>query len=109
MKKLIISQKENELRLQTEQPLGFEDILNLTLSAILSMANEITSNAPTDKQQAVKEYLFDQINMAASSLLAQFAPEIDLRKDIQAEAIRTLEEQLLTERAQQVLNNKTTN
>lgn len=104
MKKLIISQKENELRLQTEQPLGFEDILNLTLSAVLSMANEITNNAPADKRQQVKEYLFDQINMAASSLLAQFAPEIDLRKDIQAEAIMQLEEQILTERATAMIN-----
>ena len=109
MKKLIISQKENELRLQTEQSLGFEDILNLTLSAVLSMANEITNKAPDENKQQVKEYLFDQINLAASALLSQFAPEIDLRKDIQAEAILTLEEQLLTERAQQVLNNKTTN
>ena len=107
MKKLIISQKENELRLQTEQPLGFEDILNLSLSAVLSMANEITNKADPNQKQAVKEYLFDQINMAASALLAQFAPEIDLRKDIQAEAILALEEQILTERAQQVLNNKT--
>lgn len=104
MKKLIISQKENELRLQTEQPLGFEDILNLTLSAILSMANEITNNAPADKRQQVKEYLFDQINLSVSALLAQFAPEIDLRKDIQAEAILALEEQLLTERAQAMLD-----
>lgn len=104
MKKLIISQKENELRLQTEQPLGFEDILNLTLSAVLSMANEITNNAPADKRQQVKEYLFDQINLSVSALLAQFAPEIDLRKDIQAEAILALEEQLLTERAQAMLD-----
>ena len=104
MKKLIISQKENELRLQTEQPLGFEDILNLTLSAVLSVATTITNNAPDANKQQVKEYLFDQINMAASSLLAQFAPEIDLRKDIQAEAILTLEEQILTERAQAMLD-----
>lgn len=104
MKKLIISQKENELRLQTEQPLGFEDILNLTLSAVLSMANEITNNAPADKRQQVKEYLFDQINLSVSALLAQFAPEIDLRKDIQAEAILALEEQLLTERTQAMLD-----
>lgn len=104
MKKLIISQKENELRLQTEQPLGFEDILNLSLSAVLSMATRITEDAPADKRQQVKEYLFDQINMAASSLLAQFAPEIDLRKDIQAEAIMQLEEQILTERATAMIN-----
>lgn len=104
MKKLIISQKENELRLQTEQPLGFEDILNLTLSAVLSMANEITNNAPADKRQQVKEYLFDQINLSVSALLAQFAPEIDLRKDIQAEAIMQLEEQILTERATAMIN-----
>ena len=104
MKKLIISQKENELRLQTEQPLGFEDIINLSRSAILSMANEITNNAPDDKRQQVKEYLFDQINLSVSALLAQFAPEIDLRKDIQAEAILALEEQLLTERATAMIN-----
>ena len=54
MKKLIISQKENELRLQTEQPLGFEDILNLTLSAVLSMATRITEDAPDEHKQAVK-------------------------------------------------------
>jgi hypothetical protein len=36
--------------------------------------------------------------MAASTLLAQFAPEIDLRQDIQAEAILKLEDKILSER-----------
>lgn len=104
MKKLTISEKDGSIRLQTEKPLGFDEITNLALSAILSMANEITNNAAADKQTQVKEYLFDQINLSVSALLAQFAPEIDLRKDIQAEAIMQLEEELLTQRAQAMIN-----
>ena len=99
MKKLIITEKDSTIRLATEKPLGFEEVLNLSMSAILSMANTVTNNVPENHRSQVKEYLFDQINMAASSLLAQFAPEIDLRSDIQAEAILKLEDQILSERA----------
>lgn len=104
MKKLIITEKDNNIRIATESPLTFEDVMNLSLSALLSMMNTITNNANTEHKQQVKEYLFDMFNMAASTLLANFAPEIDLRKDIQAEAILTLEDELLTRRAQEILN-----
>ena len=104
MKKLIITEKDSTIRLATESPLKFDEVLNLSMSAILSMANTITNQAPQEHQQQVKEYLFDQINMAASTLLAQFAPEIDLRQDIQAEAIMQLEDELLTKRAKEMLN-----
>ena len=103
MKKLIITEKDGTIRLATEKPLSFDEVLNLSLSAVLSMANTISSQAPEEHRQQVKEYLFDQVNMAASALLAQFAPEIDLRNDIQAEAIMQLEDELLTKRAKEAL------
>lgn len=104
MKKLIITEKDKTIRLATESPLSFDEVLNLTMSAVLSMANTITNQVPEEHRQQVKEHIFDQINLAASALLSQFAPEIDLRKDIQADAIMQLEDELLTKRAQEMLN-----
>lgn len=106
MKKIIISEKNKEIRVSTEQPLGIEDAINLTLSGVLSIMNDVVNNMPpshAQHKQQMKEHLFDMFNMAASNLLAQFAPEIDLRGDIQADAIMSLEDQLLAERVQEAL------
>ena len=106
MKKITISEKNTEIRVSTEQPLGVEDAINLTLSGVLSIMNDIINNMPpshTQYKQQMKEHLFDMFNMAASNLLAQFAPEIDIRADIQADAIMSLEDELLAKRVQEAL------
>jgi len=88
MKQLIITlTDDNELKVQASHPLNPQELTDLTLSTILAMFNQATSDAPEPQKQEVKEYLFNMFNYAASALLAQFAPDIELRPDITEEAI----------------------
>lgn len=101
MKQLCISlTDDNELKVSANDQLTVGDMVDLSLSAILAMCNSIVHDAPTDKQQEVKEYLFNMFNISASALLAQFAPEIDLRPDITEEAILIKELELANDRLQ---------
>lgn len=88
MKQLSIELSDKgELRVTSNVPMNPEDLVNLTLSATLAMFNTIANDAPEDQKQDVKEYLFNMFNISASALLAQFAPDIELRPDITEEAI----------------------
>lgn len=93
--KLTITLTDNkELHMEADTPLTPLQLIDLTLSANLAMMNATLKSAPNKDKQKIKEYLFDTFNVAASSLLAQFAPDIPLRPDITEEAIIQLEEEL---------------
>lgn len=88
MKELtIISNEDGSIQVQANAPLTLNDILDLTLSANLAVMNSSLENVPTENKEQLKEHLFNTFNIAASALLAQFAPEIDLRPDITEEAL----------------------
>lgn len=97
MKSITITLTDNEtIQTEASEPLSFEDMLDLTLSATLGVMNTIKQQAQdTKEQEQLEEYLFAMFNDAASALLAQFAPDLDLRPDITAEAIMELEDQQL--------------
>ena len=79
--------EDKNLNISANRPLSFEDTVDLTLSTVLAMMNATLADTPEDKKEAVKEYLFQAFNISASALLAQFAPDIELRPDITEEAI----------------------
>jgi hypothetical protein len=70
-----------------------QDFLNITLAAQLNLFNNLVA------QGADKAALYDLANEGASAFLAVFAPEIELRPDLTAEAILQKENEILTERA----------
>lgn len=70
----------------TEAP-TLQQITNMCLTTILSAMNNIMEVTPTEQKEEMKTYLFDHFNESASTLLARFAPEIDMRPDITEEAI----------------------
>lgn len=97
MKTIKITLKDNELHVNT-QNVTLQEFTNMLMSAQLNAMTQTLNNAPTDQQPQVKEFLFDDFNQAASALLAQFAPDIDLRPDLQEEAILQAEDELLNRR-----------
>ena len=96
MKQITITLKDdNQLAVTASEAIDFPTMLDLTLSAVLAMLNSTVEHTPKQHKQDVKQLLFDSFNQAASTVLAQFAPEIDLRPDITEEAIFQAELNLL--------------
>lgn len=70
--------------------------INLTLSAQLNLFNHILQSAQSPEEaQAMKEDLYDMFNKAASAFLEAFAPDLELRPDLTAEAILKAENTIL--------------
>ena len=88
MKTLTINLTEDSrLGIQASEYMSAADIINMSLNACLSAMNHQLNDAPEELKPDVKEHLFDLFNVTASALLAQFAPEIDLRPDFDYDAI----------------------
>lgn len=66
--------------------------MNISSTLTLDFLNQVARQPDSEEdRQELKEYLFDQANEVFSTILASFAPEIDLRPDITEEAIMELE------------------
>ena len=72
------------------------EYINITLSVQMQMFQQIMKEAPTEHADEIKAELYDVYNQAASEFLAAFAPEIELRPDLTAEAILKAENEILS-------------
>lgn len=95
--------KDATIKTTTTNTIPFNTLNNMLLTAVLSAMNAIMEQArrdhlPYKQKQELKEYLFDEFNMAASTLLATFAPDIELRPDLTEEAILEMELQLANDK-----------
>lgn len=88
----------NQVHTQLSKSVSIPVYINTCLTSILATMNQAVAAAPPELRQQLKEHLFDSFNEAASSLLASFAPDIDLRPDITEEAILQLELQLANDK-----------
>lgn len=79
-------------------PFSAEEFINLTLTSQLNLFNNLV------EQGADKARLYDLYNEAASAFLSVFAPDIEKRPDLTAEAILEAENALLKQRAAKVTN-----
>ncbi len=86
---------KNQMTLTTKKPIHFEDMLQITQTAILGHANTILKNVPEEALEAVKGSLYDKMNLAFSRTLEFFAPELELRPGLTAQAILEAENQIL--------------
>ena len=80
------------------EPLAPLFTTDLVLSALLAIYNTVISETPKKNQEQMKEFLFEMFNVSASALLAQMAPDIDLRPDITSDAILELEESMINDK-----------
>lgn len=86
---------KNQMSLKAKNPLTFEDLLQITQTAILGHANAILKNVPEEALESVKGSLYDKMNLAFSRTLEFFAPEFELRPDLTAQAILEKENELI--------------
>jgi len=92
--KIIITHKDEDLYVNASEPITTTEAINVFLSTILTMMNNTVKATPHHLQQDITNYLFDLFNQSASTLLAQFCPDKDLRPDITEEALLIAELQI---------------
>ena len=73
---------EGALDIRSNEPIGVQDILALTLNAQLAVLNKVLEEAPEDIKEDVKKDLFDMYNLGASNILAAFAPEFEVHPEL---------------------------
>lgn len=93
--KIIIENKDGKVNASTNEPVSIEVFTNTVMTAVMLHMNNIVRSTPKEHQTQMKGILFDQLNEAASTALARFAPDIQLRPDITEEAIREQEKNIM--------------
>lgn len=100
MNKLTITiSNENQLKLKSQNPICFEDLLQFTQTALLGFSNSVLKEAPPEQEEKVKEFIYDEMNQAFSRTLEFFAPEFELRADLTAQAILEAENKIIAKLA----------
>lgn len=84
-----------KLDLDLKHPLTFDDLLSVFMSITLGSMNKVVSDAPEEAQAECKGALYDLFNVAASKLLENFAPELELRPGLTAQAIKEAEDAII--------------
>ena len=86
--------------LLASEPFQATEYINMTLATQLNIFNDIVRRAEErGDAEETKAFLYDTYNAAASAFLEVFAPEIELRPDLTAEAILEMENNLINEKA----------
>lgn len=93
--KLTITLKDGKVGIKSVKPIAIYETIELTLKALLSAMNQTVAAVPDEHKDAVKENLYELLNVAASNTLAIFAPEIEMRPDLTVQAILEKENELI--------------
>lgn len=89
----------------SSEPMYAVDFVNLMLNATMQLFQQQIKHTPDEEQQKIKEELYDLFNEGASAFLKAFAPDIELRPDLTAEAILAAENELIEETAHTLQGN----
>lgn len=98
----MISITQDGMILSSEQ-LHVTDYVNITLAAQLNIFNDILNNVKEEDRDEVRGELYDMYNLAASAFLKAFAPDLELRPDLTEEAIMRAENEILKEKAANII------
>ena len=99
--------KNNKVHVTYERPtLTLADFLQVISTGILQAMNSIVAAAPVDQRPQVKEELYDMYNAAASNTLNYFAPEIEMRPHLTAQAILEAENNIINRQYEKIANRK---
>ena len=76
-------------------PLALDDLISVCMTTCLAGMNNVLRAAPEDKKEECQGTLYDFFNVAASKLLQNFAPEMELRPGLTAQAILEAENAII--------------
>lgn len=92
---VLILNDKNQLRVKMKNPMSFEDLLQVTQTAVLGHAKQVMEQVPQDDVEEVKGAFYDLMNQAFSRTLEFFAPELELHPNLTAQAILEAENALI--------------
>jgi hypothetical protein len=87
---LVLAQHQNNIQMAVDSDAEFAPLMEMLFTAVLRVANKFSANNPERKPD-----IYDVINILASSTLATFMPDNELRPDLTAEALLNMENQVL--------------
>lgn len=88
---------DGSLSVDIKDPIPFEEFISVNMTLLLGAMHNTVDNAPKDKQEEAKGTIYDMVNVAASRVLEQFAPEYELRPNLTAQAILEAENKIIKE------------
>lgn len=80
--------------------MDIRDIMAVLSTATLGFMKTLVGTVPDNLKQSVTESLYDMYNASASHILEVFAPDIEMRPNLTAEAILQAENKILNENAE---------
>jgi hypothetical protein len=93
---IIFDIHDNKVRLHyKDKSMTITDLLQVVSTGLLLTLKSIVDAAPENLRQQVTEDLYDMYNAAASNTLHYFAPEIDMRPHLTAQAILDAENSII--------------
>ena len=95
--KITIKRNSDGVAMKTDKPMKFDDVMEMIMAASLGFMNQFAEQVPENKQQELKEMIYDHYNESASALLQAFMPDKELRPDLTEEAIRKMEDEIMQE------------
>lgn len=93
-----IMEDTQEFKIGHEGELYFEQMVITFGNSILYYANAFLESVPAEKQPEVKGQMYDMLNEKFSALLELFAPEMELRPDLTAEALLKAENEVIEDK-----------
>lgn len=95
MKIEIILSADGRVSTTTKGTVTLEQLTYALLSTIEGAHNTALEGIPPDYKEELQEFMYDELNLAFSNLLTRFAPHLELRPNLTAEAIMEAENAIL--------------
>lgn len=98
MNKIVISEKQKDaITVDTVFDTGVPliKVIDMILTAILPILNNVVQQTLPAHRPQIKAMLYDLTNQKMSALLETFAPEIEMRPSLTAEALLKAENEVL--------------
>lgn len=104
--KLTIKIANEQMSLTAKESIALPDLMLVLLTGLLQAMQTTVSRAPEEDRQAIKEDIYDMFNQGASNVLTHFAPDIEMRPDLTAQAILEKENEIIDREYNKLKNNK---
>ena len=82
-----ITVNENKVNMESSEPVRIDDLMTILFTVQLSMLREATPPEDDPNYQTIRDLLYDNFNVGASTVLSMYAPDNTLRPDLTAEAM----------------------
>lgn len=92
--------KDDQVTMSYKAPASITDFLQLVSTGILAALTAVVDAAEDEEtKEQIREDLYDMYNAAASNTLHYFAPNIDMRPHLTAQAILEAEDAIIAREA----------